>query len=375
MKNQKTGRNAKCWCGSDKKYKHCHYGRDTQKPVTKGDAINASKGFANRKSCYVPAELYCECETKIINAHTVSKSSTLKAIADNTNHVLGLKINLPNLFKGEGELEPEKIGINQASTFKGFCAKHDKELFSCVEDRHFVGDEEQNFALMYRSVAKELYAKEGSLQSAEFLKGADKGKDPFQQMMIQEFASGNMSGVDTGHKELSEFKALLDEHLLKKSDIDLCHVIFESSSSIAVVASSIVSPINDFNGQMIQDLGDLDVKAEGITFNTINSDGKGFVVFSWLKSAQVIKRFMDSLLSIEQSDIFSALIRFFFESAENTYISPKWWDALDDNMRDRIKELIMSGVNPFAFEPDNLLVDDGIKYPGWAVEKVTKVNF
>ena len=44
-------------------------------------------------------------------------------------------------------------------------------------------------------------------------------------------------------------------------------------------------------------------------------------------------------------------------------------------MRDRIKELIMSGVNPFAFEPDNLLVDDGIKYPGWAVEKVTKVNF
>jgi hypothetical protein len=374
MNNQNIGRNAKCWCGSDKKYKYCHYGRDTQKPITKGEAINASKGFANRKSCYVPDELSCECETKIINAHTVSKSGTLKAIADNSNHVLGLKINLPNLFKGEGELEPEKIGINQASTFKGFCAKHDKELFSCVEDRSFVGDEEQNFALMYRSVAKELYAKEGSLQSAEFLKGADKGRDPFNQFMIQQFASDNMLGVDTANNELSEFKTLLDDHLLN-NNLDLCHLVFESSASIPVVVSSVVSPIADFQGVRIQDLGDLRVKAESVTFNTINSDGKGFVVFSWLKSSNVINQFIASLLSINQADIFSALVRFFFGSAENTFISPKWWGALEDNMRDKIKELIMSGVNPLAFEPDNLLVDDGIKYPGWAVEKVTKVNF
>jgi hypothetical protein len=44
-------------------------------------------------------------------------------------------------------------------------------------------------------------------------------------------------------------------------------------------------------------------------------------------------------------------------------------------MREKIKELIMSGVNPFAFEPNDLLIDDGIKYPGWTVEKVTELNF
>jgi hypothetical protein len=374
MNNQKTGRNAKCWCGSDKKYKHCHYGRDTQKPITKGEAINASKGFANRKSCYVPDELSCECEKKIINAHTVSKSGTLKAIADNTNHVLGLKISLPNLFKNEGTLEPEKIGINQASTFKGFCSKHDKELFSCVEDRVFVGDEEQNFALMYRSVAKELYAKEGSLQSGEFLKEGDKGKSKFEQMMLQKLASDNMLGLDTAHNELTELKELLDEHLLNRN-LDLCHVIFESSKVIPVVVSSVVSPIADFNGNRIQDLGDLTIKAESVTFNTINSDGKGFVVFSWLKSSEVIKEFITSLLALNDVVLFSALVRFFFGSAENTFISPKWWDTLEDSMREKIKELIMSGVNPFAFEPNDLLIDDGIKYPGWTVEKVTELNF
>jgi hypothetical protein len=226
---------------------------------------------------------------------------------------------------------------------------------------------------MYRSVAKELYAKEGSLQSAEFLKGADKGKKPFNQFMIQQFASDNKLGVDTANNELSEFKTLLDDHLLN-NNLDLCHLVFESSATIPVVVSSVVSPIADFQGVRIQDLGDLSVKAESVTFNTINSDGKGFVVFSWLKLSNVINQFIASLLSLNQSDIFSALVRFFFGSAENTFISPKWWDTLEDSMRDKIKELIMSGVNPFTFEPDDLLIDDGIKYPGWAVEKVSELN-
>jgi hypothetical protein len=71
-------------------------------------------------------------------------------------------------------------------------------------------------------------------------------------------------------------------------------------------------------------------------------------------------------------DIFSALVRFFFGLAENTFISPKWWDTLEDSMRDKIKELIMTGVNPFTFEPDSLLVDDGINYPGGQLIKLLK---
>jgi hypothetical protein len=374
MNNQKTGRNAKCWCGSDKKYKHCHYARETQKPITKADAFIASKKSAQRKGCYIAKDLLGECEKKIINAHTVSKSGTLKAIADDTNHVLGLKISLQNLFKSGGKLEPEKIGINQASTFKGFCSKHDKELFACVEDKAFIGDEEQNFSLMYRSVAKELYAKEGGLQSGEFLKEGDKGKSKFEQVMLQKLASTNMLGLGTAHTELTEFKELLDGHLLN-NNLELCHVVFESSQIIPVVVSSVLSPIADFNGNKIQNLGDLSIKAESVTFNTINSDGKGFVVFSWLKSSEVIKGFITSLLALDYVDIFSALVRFFFGLAENTYMSPKWWDSLEDNMRDKIKELIMTGVNPLTFEPDSLLVDDGINYPGWTVDKVTKINF
>ncbi|MGM8888204.1 SEC-C metal-binding domain-containing protein, partial [Psychrobacter sp. 1U2] len=238
----KIGRNKKCWCGSGKKFKHCHYGRENETPVSQGEAISYSQKNASRKCCYAPADLKHECSKKIINAHTVSKSSSLKEIADESNHVFGLKINLANIIKNEGKLIPEKIGINQASTFKGFCSKHDKSLFSCIEDREFVGDDEQCLALMYRSVAKELYAKEGGLNNSEFAKNGDKGKHLLGQLSIQNFVADQQKAINAALSELSELKSELDDQLLGKSVGNLSHLIIDSTSPMPVAVSSIVSP-------------------------------------------------------------------------------------------------------------------------------------
>jgi hypothetical protein len=371
----KIGRNEKCWCDSGKKFKHCHYGREKEQPISKGDAIGQSKKIGSRKCCYVPHELQHECTKKIINAHTISKSGSLNEIADSSNHVLGLKIDLANLFKHEGKLVPEKIGVNQASTFKGFCSKHDKELFSCVEDHAFIGTEEQCLALMYRSVSKEIYAKEGSLLSSDILKNGDKGKQPFDQVFIQNFAANNQLGIKTALKELSDFKEQLDGQLLGKFSNNLSHLIIEASSPMPVAVSSIVSPISDFEGKLIQDLGDLNVIAEPLVFNSFSSEGKGYVVFSWLKESNKVLGFVNTLLAIKQTNIFSSLVRFFFGVAENTFISPAWWNSLAPLQKNKIKSLIMSGVNPFEFEPNDLLVDDGIEFSGWEIDTITRINF
>lgn len=371
----KIGRNEKCWCNSGKKYKHCHYRREAEAPVSKGEAINYSQKNASRKCCYVPNELKHECSKKIINAHTVSKSSSLKEIADGSNHVLGLKINLVNMIKGNGKLVPEKIGINQASTFTGFCSKHDKSLFSCIEDKEFVGDSEQCLALVYRSVAKEIYAKEGGLKISEFVKKGDKGKNLLDQIFIQNFATDHQEGTKAALAELSEFKSQLNDQLLGKSVDNLSHLIIESSLPMPVAVSSVVSPTTDFNGNLIQDLGDLSVVAEHLVFNSFSSDGKGYVVFSWLKSSTKILSFINSLLALEPNKIFSALIRFFFGVAENTFISPLWWDRLSDEQKDKIQYLINSGVGPFESNQNNLLVDDGVSFAGWTIDSVRKINF
>lgn len=372
----KIGRNEKCWCGSDKKFKHCHYGRDQNTPISKGEAIGQSKKIGTRKCCYVPNEMKHECSKKIINAHTVSKSGSLQEIADESNHVLGLKIDLPNLFKNKGKLTPEKIGVNQASTFKGFCSTHDKRLFSCIEDRQFSGTEEQCFALMYRSIAKELHAKEGSLLSSkQLLRNGDKGKPLLDQMSIQSIAADNELGLQTAISELLEFKTQLDNQLLGKVTNSMSHLIIESLAPMPVAVSSMCAPICDFKCKMVQDLGDLNVAAESVVFNSFSSDGKGYVVFSWLKESNIILGFIDSLLALGKDDIFSSLVRFFFGVAENTFISPTWWNGLEIRQRNKIESQIMSGVNPFEFQPTKLLVNDGINFSGWNIEKITQINF
>ena len=371
----KIGRNEECWCGSGKKFKHCHYGRENETPISKGEAIGHLQKSSSRKRCYVPDNLKHECSKRIINAHTVSKSGSLKEIADESNHVLGLKISLPSIIKNKGKLIPEKIGINQASTFKGFCSTHDKTLFACIEDRKFIGDDEQCLALMYRSIAKELYAKEGGLNTSEFIKCGDKGKHSFEQMQIQKFATNVQLSIKIAIKELSELKSELDDQLLGVATGNLNHLIIESLLPMPVAVSSIVSPITDFDGNLIQDLSDLTVASEQLIFNSFSSDGKGYVVFSWSKKSYKVLAFINSLLVIEQNKVFSALIRFFFGVAENTFISPSWWKSLTAQQKAKIEKLIMSGVNPMDFDPSSLLVDDGIEFSGWKIDNLSKVNF
>ncbi len=369
---RKLGRNDKCWCGSGLKFKRCHDDREFQKPISTGEVIKYEQNISKRETCYAPQELQSEC-TSIIKAHTVSKSSGLSDIADNTNHVLGLKQNLASFQKRKGKLRFEKIGINKASTFKGFCSKHDKQLFSCFEDTPFIGTQEQCIALTYRSVAKEIYAKENALEFAGFIKNMDQGRPIIFQINIQEHNFFYQLGLKTAINELYTIKSDIDFELLSKGNSSYNFLVIESSSPIPVVVSSVINPTQDFNGKAIQDLSNLEIKPEYLVFNAFSSNGKGFVVFSWLKKAKIVDRFIQSLLSISKSEMYSYLVNFFFSSAENSFISPDWWVDLNDIQRNKIEELFNMGSNISRDTPRNVLVDNSVKFTGWSIENIYKV--
>lgn len=366
------GRNDKCWCGSNLKFKRCHKDREREQPISKGEVIQYEQNISKREACYAPQELKLEC-TNIIKAHTVSKSSGLSDIADNTNHVLGLKQNLVSFQKSKGKLRFERIGINKASTFRGFCAKHDKQLFSCFEDISFIGTQGQCTALTYRSVAKEIYAKENALEVAGFIKKMDQGKPLIFQINIQEHNFFYQLGLEAAINELYIIKNDVDSELLSRGNSSYNFLVIESSSPIPVVVSSVINPTQDFNGKPIQDLSDLSVKPEYLVFNAFSSAGKGFVVFSWLKKAKIIDRFIQSLLSIDNSEMYSYLVNFFFSSAENSFISPSWWEDLSDIQRSKIEELFNIGSDSFVDVPRNVLADNNVKFTGWYIDNIYRV--
>lgn len=369
----KLGRNEKCWCGSGIKYKKCHLNRDKQKPIDLGDAHSASNVAKSRKYCSAPEALKSSCSGKIINAHTVSKGSSLLEITDSTNHVLGLKISLSNIQKGNGALVPERIGVNQASTFKGFCSLHDKQFFTCIEDKPFTKESDQLFALAYRALCKEIYAKGSSENLVEFVKEADKGKGIHDQLFIQNFASTFGQGVDRAVKELLALKEEFDNHLLDKNKIKFRHFVVTSETPCPIAVSSILSPDMDFDGGRVQDLANLAVVAEPVIFNSFSSNGKGYVVFSWLENSKAVEKFMLSLMKYDMQSLKNALLRFFFSVSENIYISPAWWDSLKDEQRTSLTRRVMIGVSPFEPKNDNYLCDDGINYDGWKIAAVERI--
>ncbi|MBS5775273.1 MAG: SEC-C domain-containing protein [Enterobacter cloacae] len=374
MENEKVklGRNDKCWCNSGLKYKKCHLGRDRETPVSKAEALNFSKSNSLRKGCYAPASMHLDCDKRIVQAHTLSKSSSLKAIADPSNHVMGVVMNLPSLMRNKGRWMPEKIGINQASTFTGFCAVHDRVLFSCLENEKFTGTDEQCFALMFRSLSKEIYAKEGGWQSSDFAKNADKGKLQVEQFFIQKFVSLHQSGLQAAITELNNLKTSLDRILLSRQFSEIESVIFTFSGPLPIAVSSILSPERDFNGTKIQDLNNLNVSAEQVCFNAFSSEGKGYVVFSWLGTSAIIRRFVRSLIKVPADKVFNTLLYFFFTKAENTYSSPEWWDSLSDKQRENISNMIMSGVDFFGISTSQ--VDYTVEYNAAALAGIRCSN-
>ena len=154
----KLGRNDPCWCNSGKKFKKCHLDRDKQTPINKGVIHNQLNSFYSQKYCSVPSVMRNKCSGKIIKAHSISKSASLKDIAHNGHVLTTFKEAIS--FKNGFNVSPKKIGIQKASTFTGFCAYHDKLLYQPIEDFDFVISEENCFLIAYRAISREIFVKE-----------------------------------------------------------------------------------------------------------------------------------------------------------------------------------------------------------------------
>ncbi len=160
---KKLGRNDLCWCGSGKKFKKCHLNRERQPPENPFEAFKKTFAFNRKQVCLHP-EAPKECSEKVIRAHTIQRGSSLKRIAED-GHVFGFAYDLKALDLNKGNIGIKRVGINQASTFSGFCGHHDNLTFAPVENEPFTATDEQCFLLGYRAMCRELYQKQTALES------------------------------------------------------------------------------------------------------------------------------------------------------------------------------------------------------------------
>ena len=144
-----------CWCLSGKRFIDCHFLK-SKTPKTNDNELNYhQKKIFNEGICLHRHIDKCSSETSI-QSHSISKKKSLSSIAEN-NHVYGVKLE----FKGK--ISFKKIGLRQASTFAGFCDKHDNKLFQSFEKNNFQKTRKQLFDLCYRALCIEHYHMKGVL--------------------------------------------------------------------------------------------------------------------------------------------------------------------------------------------------------------------
>jgi hypothetical protein len=337
----KLGRNKLCWCGSNIKYKKCHLNRALQTPVQDSELHRELNRFNTYKKCSVPSIFHDECSKKIVKAHSISKSSSLKEIAVD-GHVLTFF--MAQRKKDNTNLEPIEVGINKASIFNGFCEVHDKKLFSPFEDKPFNSSSYHCFLIMYRTISRELFVKESSKGTFGLMKEMDKGKELIYQEYIQERYQHFNENNDLTISDLSYMKSNLDKILISQEYNNLEHFIIELETPPKVMASAIGGISFGFDGSLIQDISqDPNVIPDYLCTNSFSSDGKGYIVLSWLIEHKVSNQELIETLKSSPS-IPDSILMLIISHIENVYISPVWWNDLSDNNQRNLTELYKNGA-------------------------------
>lgn len=363
----KVGRNDPCWCGSGQKYKKCHLDREAQSPLRPWEASAALKRAFSYPACLAPSSWSTECTKTIARAHTVSRAASLKTIARD-GHVYSFIPTLENLTKHNGILRPELNGINRASTFSGFCTKHDDGIFAPLEKNQFVGSPEQCLLLAYRSFSRELYTKRAAESANALTKESDRGRPLEDQVAIQQTADFMNAGVSAALKDAEILKPRFDEILMSRKYSSVEAYIIEFEQTIPLVCSGSISPEQDFDGIELQDLLDLSRVPHLISVNLINASGRGYLVLTWLApDAPTCRALSLSLHNIPDSVVASALLRLVFEFIENVHIAPDWWERLTGAQRDALCDRMANSANPFKGRNTGCLKEAGIAFAPWPV--------
>ena len=371
----RLGRNDPCWCGSGLKYKRCHLNREIQAPLDPWEASKAFRAAFSTKDCLAPQAWLDKCRGRIVRAHTVPKSGSLKTIARD-GHVYSLDLSLDGVRKSPHGPVPKLCGINRASTFTGFCSGHDNEIFLPLEKFVFSGTPEQCFLLGYRALARELYTHRAAIALSGLRQSLDKGKTLAEQMLIQANVHEFEIGLAARQRDINRWKVLYDGILESRGFAPVRAYIIEFEHPPPVMCSGAIWPEQDFVGANLQDGADLSNALHLVCFTSFHGGERGVVAFTWLAMHdRTCRPFVESLDALPDADLTAALLRFFFTHCENVHLEPPWWDALPKVQRRTLLGRMEASADTESARPEAYLAPDGVGYPSWTVGRRYRIGY
>jgi len=274
------------------------------------------------------------CDGKAIKAHSIQNSRVFDLLSSD-GHLIGLKMKTNKSHLPD--ISFDKVGRNKASTFEGFCSKHDKELFEDIDDFEFdINNRKQLFLLAYRSVAKELHAsmsKAIKIQTGYLNK---KGKGISEEKGISEkglFATQCI--IDAF--EVYQYKSQLDSALLNNNYQILTHRIFEIETIEPKLACSQLFS-NDsviYKDSISRIIMNIFPKTKDLTYAIFSStNGEKEIVDDYLYKC------IQSDSDLKKYEISKMVVR----DSENFFINPTHFETWNEQKRNKILEYFINSL-------------------------------
>jgi hypothetical protein len=293
--------------------------------------------------CLAPGMI---CDVPAIRAHSVQNSRVLDLLARD-HHVKALT----RRIEGAGPvLSFDDVGRNHATTFEGFCAQHDREIFQPIDQRPITRpDTQQLFLLAYRAVARELHAAmEGAIKiQSGYQKRVGLGLDPpgvpsaAGMFAVEQMILAHQTFVYKG--ELDDAYGASQFDRLSHDTIELEH----ARPALAVSSFFSIAGIQNAAGEAIR------TSLNVVPVNTKTS----LVIFTYLREeASLARAGLHTVLASSgpyQRYLVSKLV---LNSCENFVVAPDHFDTWSDDKRAAIVAYFTRTLlsNDLSFDDERL---------------------
>lgn len=349
--------NERCWCHSGLKWKNCHKIRERLEPINIFDRGASMRETFADGFCLHSRAIGEACGGAAVASHTIQRRGGLAAIAED-QHVISNRFEMDDLIKNSGEPAVRRVGIRKASTFPGFCAKHDFELFEPIEKPGAHLDKRAAFLLSYRAICMEYFKKKAAVETLPILKLADSGRPFPVQAQIQNYCAVYEQGTALGMRDIARFRSVYDSCMLDthQGGFKYSAIFFDKVLPIVLCSAWLVE--TDFHGNWLQKLGTNSEELELVAVNVTTIGDRTAALFGWVGgNAGPAQKFVESFHQLLDARKSSAIASMGFEHSENVYMRPSWWESLSESKKRALLNRVLNGT-PRRGRQENALVDD-----------------
>jgi hypothetical protein len=261
--------------------------------------------------CLVPG-----CQRKAIQSHAIPRSLIIKAIAEN-GLVYSQNPSFTSMIRMESMDHPQEVvevGVNKASTFSGFCNKHDSILFASIETKSEDLKVSAVFALHLRSLSLE-YSRKRLVSSFQ---------QKLNELLLRNGETGPPESPFPAIRDYLKF--VLDSMFLEKERLGAINYI-----SIPIGRNIELSCCGVFD-HFFED------GRHFISYNIISYEEFSFVTLTvFYNGNSLIDSFLAKFGYPENFQLENLINDIAFSKGEEPLISPRLWRSLSEDEKQAIR--------------------------------------